>query len=169
MGKRSTARFANGIVSAILVVFFLAHGILGSAALVFGFFGPLAWLVWCGVVLAFVHVVVSIVTSREQLSDKERPPSARKKRHLLLKWITGGILALAAFAHVFVPKVAVASGAIIAVVSIALAVHLCVGSKSLLKDIGVDRRYKLVFRVVVCAFAALFVVAVIVSSVQGGM
>jgi succinate dehydrogenase hydrophobic anchor subunit len=37
-----------------------------------------------------------------------------------------------------------------------LAVHLCVGSKSLLKDLEIDRRYKTAFRIVVCVFAAAF-------------
>ena len=52
---------------------------------------------------------------------------------------------------------------IIAAVSAALAVHLCVGSKSLLKDLEINRRYKMAFRAVVCAFAVAFAVVMLVS------
>ena len=165
VGKRSTARFANGAVSAVLVVFFLAHGVLGSLALVFGIIGPLAWLFWVGVALVAVHVVMSVVTSREQLSDAQRPPSPRKKRHLALKWATGALLAACIAVHVASSNALIARLAIVAL-AIALAAHLCVGSKSLLTDLGADRRYKNAFRAAACAFAALFVVAVLASAFQ---
>lgn len=166
MRKGSKARLANGVVSAVIVVFFIAHATLGSLAPVTGFSSPYRWLVWCGVALVAVHVLVSIATSWEQLSDKEHPPSPRKKRHLALKWATGSLLLATAAAHVIALRTqgvasmhASVSGAlVIAVLSIALAVHLCVGSKSLLKDLGIDRRYKTAFRIVVCAFAAAFAV-----------
>ncbi|MBQ9001920.1 MAG: hypothetical protein IJ087_08720 [Eggerthellaceae bacterium] len=162
MGERSKARFANGIVSAVLVVFFIAHGLLGSAAIVFGYSSPLAFLVWAGMALVVVHVVASIVTSREQLTDAKRPPSSRKKRHLALKWATGAGLAACVALHVFLrgafpPKIAIVA------VAVMLAVHLCVGSKSLLADLNIPRRYQMAFRVAVCAFAAVFVVAAIAS------
>jgi hypothetical protein len=83
-----------------IVVFFLVHAALGSLSGLFGLKSPLAWLVWVGVALIAAHIVVSVVTSREQLSDVEHPPSVRKKRHLVLKWATGGLLAAAAIAHI---------------------------------------------------------------------
>jgi succinate dehydrogenase hydrophobic anchor subunit len=59
-----------------------------------------------------------------------------------------------------------ASGAALTVgLSAVLAVHLCVGSKSLLEDLGIDRRYKTAFRVIVCVLAALFALSAIVAVV----
>ena len=172
-GKGSKARFANGVISAAIVVFFLVHAALGSLSGLFGLKSPLAWLVWVGVALIAAHIVVSVVTSREQLSDVEHPPSVRKKRHLALKWATGGLLAAAAIAHIATMWTwgaeavqSAASGAALTVVlSAVLAVHLCVGSKSLLKDLGIDRRYKTAFRVIVCILAALFALSAIVAVV----
>lgn len=163
MNARSKARFANGIVSAVLVVFFLVHGLLGCAVILFGYSSPFAWAVWAGMALVGVHVVASIVTSREQLSDKERPPSPRKKRHLALKWATGAGLAVCVAAHVLLKDAFSARAATVAVAAM-LAVHLCVGSKSLLADLNIDRRFQTAFRVVACAFAVVFVVAVLVGT-----
>ena len=157
----SRERFVNGVVSALIVCFFLVHGTLGAISVLTGFTSPLACLVWVGVALVAVHVVLCVVTSRQQLTDEERPPSARKVRHLALKWATGALLALAVGLHIaFTGEGAVESRSAgllaIVVVAAALAVHLCVGSKSLLKDIGVDRRYKTAFRIVAIAFAVVF-------------
>ena len=172
MRKRITARFVNGVISGIIVVFFLAHGVMGSISSLTGFSSPFTWLVWLGVALIGAHVIVSVVTSAQQLGDRERPPSARKKRHLALKWVTGCLLAIAAGVHIFAPRVlgetavdsSVWVACIVVVVSAALAVHLCVGSKSLLKDLEIDRRYKIAFRVVVCAFTCAFSLAVLLGA-----
>lgn len=169
MNKGSKARFVNGVVSAAIVVFFLVHATLGSLSGLFGVRSPLAVFVWVGIGLVGVHVVACVVTSREQLNDMERPPSARKKRHLALKWATGGLLALAVVAHIVSMRVwgvasvqtSWAGVALTAVLAIALAVHVCVGAKSLLKDLNIDRAYMGIFRIVVCAFAAFFVIAAI--------
>ena len=162
MGNRSKARLANGIIAAIIVVFFLAHGALGCTALVFGHMSSLVWIVWIFMALVVVHVVVSVVTSREQLTDAENPPSPRKKRHLALKWATGAGLAACVAAHVLL-KDAFSARAVIVGVAVTLAIHLCVGSKSLLADLNISRRFQTPFRIVVCAFAAMFVAAVFVS------
>lgn len=159
----STARFVNGVISAIIVVFFLIHGVLGCVSVLTGYTGSMSVLVWCGVALIAVHVVASIVTSRQQLADVQFPPSARKKRHLALKWATGALLAAVVAAHVALPKSTVTAAVVIIAVSVVLAVHLCVGSKSLLKDLGIDRRYKTAFRVAVCLFAAVFVAVMLVA------
>ena len=161
--SRVTSRFVNGIIAAVITVVFLVHGAMGSLSAVTGFSGSLAWVVWGAVVLALAHVVVSIVTSAQQLSDAEHPPSARKKRHLALKWATGGLLAVAAAVHIALPKSTASAAFVIVAVSALLAVHLCVGSKSLLKDLDIDRRYKVAFRVVVCVLAALFALAMLMG------
>ena len=162
MGKRPTARFVNGVLAALITVLFLVHGSLGSLSVLGCFSGSLSWLVWGAVILACIHVVASIVTSYQQLTDAEFPPSPRKRRHLALKWATGGLLAAVALAHIMLPPSTTLAALVIVAVSIVLAVHLCVGSKSLLKDLGIDRRYKMAFRVVMCVFAALFARAMIV-------
>lgn len=163
MRSESRARIVNGFVSAVIVVLFLAHSALGGVAVLTGFTSPFSVLVWAGVALIAAHVVVSIVTSFEQLNDAERPPSARKKRHLALKWATGALLTAVAIAHVVLPKSAVMSTVVVIALAAALAVHLCVGSKSLLKDLGVDRRYKMAFRVVVCVICACAATCVLVA------
>ena len=173
MRKGSTIRFVNGIVSAAIVVFFLVHATLGSLSALTGFKSPFTWFVWVGVALVGMHVVVSVFTSREQLTDAERPPSARKKRHLALKWVTGALLLIVAATHVVAMRTwgaeamqSMATGAMLTVVLAAtLAVHMCVGSKSVLKDLGIDTRYMMVYRVIVCAFAVLFAVSAIVAVV----
>ena len=163
MVRSSKTRRFNGAVSAVITVFFLVHAALGSLSVMMGFISPLAGLVWVGVVLIIVHIVASIITSWEQLGDIEYPPSPRKKRHLALKWVTGGLLAAAAIAHIVVPGSVAASTAVIVAVCIVLAVHLCVGSKSLLKDLGLDTQGKTAFRIVVCAFAAACAAIVMVG------
>ena len=124
---RTLARRINGILSACIVVFFLAHGILGSMLPFTGFESPLAWLVWAGVACVVVHIVLSIVTSREQLTDTVRPPSEAKKRHLLLKWITGILLAVVVVAHIVTIRVLGPEAVQSMVVGAALIVVLAVG------------------------------------------
>ena len=96
----SIARFINGVISAAIVVFFLVHASMGTLSALFDFKSSLAWTVWIGVVVVLAHILVSVVTSIQQLNDKKYPPSTRKKLHLLLKWITGVLLAVAAIVHI---------------------------------------------------------------------
>ena len=152
MRKHRSARFVNGVLTAAAIVLLAVHAALGSLSAVTGLSRELLWMVWGAVGLVVAHVVASVVTSREQLTDAERPPSARKKRHLALKWVTGGSLAIAVVAHIFLPHDGLLSLLVVVAVCLALAVHLCVGARSLLKDLGLDRRYKTAFRVVVCVF-----------------
>ena len=160
-GKSSKARMVNGVIAALITVIFLVHGTMGSLSALFGFSGALAWVVWGAVILAGLHVVVSALTSAQQLTDKEFPPSPRKKAHLALKWATGGLLAVVAIAHIILPKSSVVAAGVIVAVSVVLAVHVWVGSKSLLTDLGFSRRYMWPLRIVVCLFAALFVVVML--------
>lgn len=164
MQKGSKSRRFNGVVAAIITALFLAHAAMGSLSALTGFQSPLSIIVWLGVVLVVVHVIASVVTSYEQLSDAERPPSSRKKRHLALKWVTGGLLGVVAVAHIVFPKSTMAATALVVVLAIVLAVHLCVGGKSLLKDIGLDVRYKMAYRVVVCVIAGAAVVALLIGA-----
>ena len=158
-----SSRFVNGVIAAAITVLFLAHGALGGFSALTGYTSPFTWLIWGGVILIGAHVVASIVTSIQQLTDVEFPPSARKKRHLALKWATGGLLAVAACAHIVLPKNSLTATLVVMAVIVLLAVHLCVGSKSLLKDIGIDRRYKTAFRVVVIVLSVLFALAMLIG------
>ncbi|MBQ9068125.1 MAG: hypothetical protein IJ131_03550 [Eggerthellaceae bacterium] len=164
MRKRITTRGANGVVSAAIVCFFLAHGLLGSLQGFFAVPSPATWIVWAGMVLVGIHVVLCIATSFEQLTDTVRPPSVQKKRHLALKWATG--IALAAVVGVHIGRIRTlgpiaalhsAEGAAWTIALAALlASHIWTGSKSLLKDLGIDRSWRNAVRAGACAFAAVF-------------
>lgn len=160
-GKSPKARVVNGVIAALITIILLVHGTMGSLSSLLGFSGKYAWVVWGAVILICLHVVMSLVTSTQQLTDKEFPPSPRKKAHLALKWVTGGLLAVVAVAHIILPKSSITAAGVIVAVSVLLAVHVCVGSKSLLKDLGFDRKYKWPLRVVVCLFAAFFAIVML--------
>ncbi len=172
-GKTSKARLANGVISSAIVVFFLIHGVLGSLSGLIGLKSPFTWFVWVGVALVGMHVVISIVTSREQLADVERPPSARKKRHLALKWATGGLLLATAAAHIVTMRLwgaaamqsSISGVVLTCVLAAMLAVHLCVGAKSLLTDLGIDRKFMTVFRAVVCVLAVFIAISAVMAVV----
>ena len=171
MGNRPTTRFVNGVIALVITVAFLAHAALGGLSPLLRLSSSLAWVVWGAVALAGLHVVASIVTSVLQLSDADRPPSSRKKRHLALKWATGALLAATAVAHVicvqtYGPDAAqvTATGAVAAIVLVAaLAAHACVGAKSLLVDLGLNKRYMNAFRIALIAATALVAVLVMVG------
>ena len=156
MRADQSARRANGCISTFIVAFFIAHGILGCALLAFGFNDALSVAVWAGVGVAGLHVVLCVATSAYQLTDTVRPPSVHKKRHLALKWFTGVLLAAAVLVHVLCFRVfgesgealTVVGGLAIAVVAALLSAHVCVGAKSLLKDVGIDRAYRPVVKAV---------------------
>lgn len=167
MARKSKTRLVNGVVSACIAAFFLLHASIGSVAGLVPLSTGLAWVVWIGAALAAAHVALCGATSALQLTDTVRPPSVNKKRHLALKWATGVALLVAAAVHVFVIRTVGAhdmlsdiSGVfVIAALAAALAAHVCVGSKSLLKDLGVDRSYRAAVRVTACVCAAAFALA----------
>lgn len=169
MRKHSKTRLVNGVLSTIIVVFFAAHGILGSVSAIAPFDSGLSWAIWIGMACVALHVVVSIATSFQQLTDADYPPSARKKRHLALKWVTGILLLAAVGAHVFcihtygaAATQASATGALATIaVAATFAIHACVGGKSLLTDILVNQKHLMAFRVAVCVLAIVFVIATI--------
>lgn len=161
---RLSARHIGGFAAAVLTAFFLVHAVLGALSLHLPIDGRGRVLVWAGVVLAAVHIAICVVTSVQMLSDMERPPSARKRSHLVLKWVTGLLLAVVALAHVVLP-VGIAEGLLavgsMVLLAAAIGLHACVGAKSLLKDIGVDRQMRMPFRVAVCLVLAASAVAVL--------
>lgn len=173
MRKHSNIRLMNGIVSAVVLCFFIAHGLLGSTSALSPFETGLTWVVWIGMACVGVHLILSMVTSWQQLNDPGSPPSARKKRHLVLKWTTGLLLLVAVVVHIgfmrsYGPAAtqSMASGAVATIaVAATFALHACVGGKSLLTDIFIDKKYLVVYRVVVCAFAAVCALATIAGVV----
>lgn len=163
----------NAVVAAVVAVFFLVHALLGGLEGVLPLPPAPSWIIWGAAALAAFHVAASVLTSYQQLNDLERPPSARKKRHLALKWATGGFVLIAASLHVGLigaygpgaAQVAV-SGAVAAVALVALlAVHVCVGAKSLLVDLGLDKGRMGSVRAATIALAALAAVLVVVGAV----
>ena len=161
MRKNTNIRTLNGIASALIVGVFFLHAAFGSSPGLSGLWIRIAPLVWIGVAIIAVHVALSVATSVQQLTDTVRPPSSAKKRHLVLKWVTGVLLAAAAVAHAGCVHAAgagavhaTATGTVLAVcVLVLLTWHVCVGTKSLLKDLNIDRRYRTLLRVVVCVLA----------------
>lgn len=161
MNRRSKARLVNGIISAFIVVFFVAHSLLGGMEAHIPLASPPALIMWAGIAIVGAHVVTSIVTSHEQLTDAAFPPSKRKKRHLALKWVTGGVLLAAIVAHIvcirtFGPN-AVQTSSIATLVTLvlvaALTIHIWVGAKSLITDLGLSKKLVRPFRVIVCTLA----------------
>ena len=173
MRKGSTARFVNGVISAFIVVFFVAHSLLGGLEAFIPLESPLAFAVWIGVAVIVLHVATSVVTSYLQITDAQFPPSRRKKRHLVLKWVSGGVLGAIAIAHIaciraFGPD-AVQASAISTLLTLALiitlAVHSWIGAKSLVTDLGLDKRLMYPFRALVCAVAIVLGCFVIAGAV----
>ena len=152
------------MVSAGIVCVFLIHATLGSFQSFFAVPSLASWLVWAGMVLVGVHALLCIATSVEQLTDTVRPPSVQKKRHLALKWATGiGLIAMAGV-HIWrirslgpVAALHSAEGAVWTIsLTALLTAHIWTGSKSLLKDLGIDRKWRNAVRAGACVFAAVF-------------
>ncbi len=162
--RQDLARRANAILSAGIFLFFVAHIAFGCAFLLGLITDSLAFLVWVAVGLAGVHVVMCIVTSYKMLSDTVRPPSDKKKRHLVLKWVTGGLVLLVAGVHVAVGGGLQESGRLVVLLvemalAFCLASHTYIGVKSLLKDLGIARRYRTALRMVICVLAGLCIIS----------
>ena len=95
-------RLLNALVASAIAVFFLAHSALGTASIfVEGLVNSVPWLVWAMFGAAGAHVLASVGATALMLTDTERPPSSRKKRHFVLKWATGAVLAAAIAVHLF--------------------------------------------------------------------
>lgn len=155
MGLQANWRKVNGAVAGVLCLFFLVHGVLGilwtSAAVTM----ELAFVIWAFFIVALVHGLLSIVTSRQMVHDAERPPSRRKKRHLALKWVTGVALLLVACIHALLPESTIFWPYASILVTCALAVHMYVGGKSLASDLGLPHGMRIAFRLVAIIWAVI--------------
>ena len=143
--KPTPLRTANGIVAALLCVIFAAHAILGGVKIADPTFtGRFVWVVWVGVGLVAVHIIMSIGTTVSMWTDTVRPPSDKKKRHQIMKWVTGVALLAVAGIHMAsgMPGSAWPMAALMLCVAAALGWHMFVASKSLLKDLHVPHHKK---------------------------
>lgn len=157
-------RCINGIVSSLLIVVFVGHEISGGFLLHEPWFVSALWLVWAGVGIGIVHILLSVKMTQEMFCDKVRPPSAKKKAHQVKKWITGVILGALVAVHIVVRGDMASWIVIVVLLVIALAVHLCISSKSLVKDLGLSTKCRFIFRVVVIVLAACVVFGVLVNT-----
>ena len=134
-------RFANALVASAVAVFFLAHSALGSLSLgIAGLSNDLPWLVWAALAVVSAHVVLCACATVLLLTDRERPPSDRKKRHFVLKWTTGLVLAAAIGAHVAnLPLAAPLRPWLMAAAAAALLWHVTVAAKSLTRDLHLGK------------------------------
>ena len=162
-------RLLNALVASAIAVFFLAHSALGTASLfIEGLVNSVPWLVWAGA--AGAHVLASVGATALMLTDTERPPSSRKKRHFVLKWATGAVLAAAIAVHLFcilcpgsLPVFPHQTKVSFLLLLAALAWHVGIATKSLARDLGIGKRTRDVMRaayvLTVFALIALVVLA----------
>ena len=160
----SRTRTANGILCAALVVALVCHQIAGA------FFAgavparPVRLLMWAVVVVITVHVALSIATTAQMMTDNKRPPSIHKRRHQALKWVTGILVGSLAAIHVFsiAPSPSTRT-ALLSALAICLAWHGWVGTKSLLKDLNINRTWRFAVRTAFCVVATVVVARVVVQ------
>lgn len=92
-------RWTNGILAALAALLFFLHAALGCLFALGIVSNLIAFMVWIAIGIAGLHVITCVITSFQMLNDKVRPPSVRKKRHLVLKWVTGVLILLVAGMH----------------------------------------------------------------------
>ena len=162
-------RRANGVVSLCLVGALALHAVANSLRLG-GIDAPsFALLAWAAVCAGVAHAALCIATSAAMLSDTERPPSHKKKQHLVVKWVTGALVAIAAGLHVAAsqgvlgPAGAQAGRWLMVAAAVALGAHLWTGTRSLLKDVGLPRSWKPAVRALVVG-GTLVVCALVLSA-----
>lgn len=165
-------RLLNALVASAIAVFFLAHSTLGTASFfVEGLVNSVPWLVWAMFGVAGAHVLASVGATALMLTDTERPPSSRKKRHFALKWATGAVLAATVAAHLFsilcpgsLPSLPSQAKVLFLPLLAALAWHVGIATKSLARDLGIGKRTRDTMRAVyVLAALALIALMVLVS------
>ena len=147
-------RFFNATVASAIAAFFLVHSTLGAATFVVeGMSNDVPWLVWGMFGIMGVHVIASVGTTAMMLADTERPPSSRKKRHFLLKWATGTLLALvvvwhllAAFSPDSLARTAITTRAPFLLTLAALAWHVGIATKSLARDLAISKKSRDILR-----------------------
>ena len=168
-------RRVNALLAAVITLFFLIHGALGCLLLLFpGFPHEWAVIVWIGAALVGLHVVLSVITTLRMLTDTERPPSQRKKRHQVLKWVTGIVLLVCVILHLVLfrgqepPIDSLQANLVAAILMIllvvSLGVHICTGIKSLTRDLDLPKAIRTPLRLAtvllaLCLGAALLIAA----------
>ena len=165
-------RFVNALVASAIAAFFLAHSTLGVASLfVEGLVNSVPWLVWIMFGAVAVHALASVGATVLMLADTERPPSSRKKRHFVLKWATGAVLAAAIAVHLFfilcpssLPVVPHQIKASFLFLLAALAWHVGIATKSLARDLEIGKRTRDIIRAVYVSAVFALVVLVLVAS-----
>ena len=147
-------RLFNALVASVVAVFFLVHSGLGTTSFfVDGLVNSVPWLVWGMLGVVGVHVVASVAATVLMVTDKERPPSARKKRHFVLKWVTGALLALVIGVHlvcvIFPEGIGLGASQFkvpFLLLLVALAWHVGIATKSLARDLGIGKKTRDVMR-----------------------
>ena len=147
-------RLFNALVALVVAAFFLVHSGLGTASFsIDGLVNSVPWLVWGMLGVVGVHVVASVAATALMLTDTERPPSARKKRHFVLKWVTGALLALVIGVHVVCVIFPEGLGLDASQLKVpfllllaALAWHVGIATKSLARDLGIGKKTRDVMR-----------------------
>lgn len=165
-------RLFNALVASAIAVFFLAHSALGTASLfIEGLVNSVPWLVWAMLGAVAAHMLASVSTTALMLTDTDRPPSSRKKRHFALKWATGAVLAATIAAHLFsilclgsLPSLPGQAKVLFLLLLAALAWHVGIATKSLARDLGIEKRTRDIMRAVyVLAVFALIDLVVLAS------
>lgn len=165
-------RLLNALVASAIAVFFLAHSTLGAALLfVKGLVNSVPWLVWIMFGAVGAHVLACVGATCLMLTDTERPPSSRKKRHFVLKWATGVVLAATIAVHLFcilcpgsLPVFPNQIKASFLLLLAALAWHVGIATKSLARDLGIWKRTRDIMRAAYVLVVFALVVLVLVAS-----
>ena len=167
VNQQPNLRRINGIISALLLCVFLVHATLGSISLLYPIPRSFGFLIWGGVGLVVIHVILCIATSKDMLTDTKRPPSNKKKDHLVLKWVSGALLIPAVVLHLSGFGNSLETGytsfylALIFLLIVFIASHEYVGIKSLLKDLDIDRRYRLPICLTICLLGVILAITIL--------
>lgn len=164
-------RLFNAVVATVIALFFLAHSVLGTATFILDdLTNDVPWLVWGMFGIVGVHIIASVGTTARMMADAERPPSSRKKRHFVLKWATGILLALAIAAHLldalspdsFTGTAFVARAPFLFTLA-TLAWHVGIATKSLARDLGISKRSRDIIRGVYVIVLGLLIVILLLG------
>lgn len=155
--KNKLLRRIGAIIAAALVVFFFIHAALGATSQSGIIPEGLHWIIWAFSALIIVHIGICIGTTWFMYTDEVRPPSEAKKRHQVLKWVSGAVLLILALVHIL--GVPIDGRFIMLAVLAALVWHCYVGAKSVARDLGLPRGAKIPIRIILILAAVLIAVA----------
>lgn len=157
-------RLVNAGVAALLVVAFLGHALFASAAGADAVSRAPYPLLYCLLALVAVHIGLSVATTLLMWNDSVRPPSEKKKRHQVLKWVTGTVVLAVLCVHVVHPAVVPAvTWAVSAVLLAAFVWHGWTGMKSLARDLRVPGKAKVPLRIALVALALIAFLVMVVA------